>query len=230
MLPENTRHPCRSHRGSAADVRRIAFSSLLGAALAVALVGCGALPASGPTPTPSVTLTPSLVPGDTGGGAGGGGGGTGGGGTGGGGGGGSTGGGGTGQETINVPDVVGMTVDEARKTLEDAGFEVVVGPTVDSTAATEIVVLQSPSAGKVAPGTAVTIRPSKSSTDLGPSPDPDPSQSPDPSQGPGPGNGPGNIDNGPGTHSTQPPLRSDELRKDDIFPPVCRVKPTLPGC
>ncbi|MFS6529870.1 transglycosylase domain-containing protein [Microbacterium aurugineum] len=58
-----------------------------------------------------------------------------------------------------VPNVVGMTMDEARSTLESRGFSVTDGPAVDSDQPTNIVVAQDPS-GQAAGGTTVTISPS----------------------------------------------------------------------
>ncbi|MVQ40908.1 PASTA domain-containing protein [Microbacterium sp. MAH-37] len=60
----------------------------------------------------------------------------------------------------DLPNVVGMTVDAATKTLEDAGFQVSVGEAVDSDQAAGIVAAQAPGAGQVAAGTTVTISPS----------------------------------------------------------------------
>jgi membrane peptidoglycan carboxypeptidase len=60
----------------------------------------------------------------------------------------------------DLPNVVGLTVGEATKVLQDAGFEVVVGSAVDAAEARDIVVSQDPPAGKTAGGTAITIRPS----------------------------------------------------------------------
>ncbi|MEF2255476.1 transglycosylase domain-containing protein [Microbacterium schleiferi] len=60
----------------------------------------------------------------------------------------------------DLPNVVGQSVEAATKTLEDAGFEVVVGDPVDSTEGSGIVAQQDPGAGKVAGGTVVTLRPS----------------------------------------------------------------------
>ncbi|GAA1699047.1 transglycosylase domain-containing protein [Microbacterium sediminicola] len=59
-----------------------------------------------------------------------------------------------------LPNVVGMSVEEATSTLEDAGFAVVVGDAVTSTEGAGIVAEQDPGAGDVAGGTTVTIRPS----------------------------------------------------------------------
>lgn len=58
---------------------------------------------------------------------------------------------------VNLPNVVGMTLDQARQTLTNAGFQVTVGDPVDSDAATDIVAAQNPGAGSVASGTSVTI-------------------------------------------------------------------------
>ena len=55
---------------------------------------------------------------------------------------------------------IGMSVDQATATLEQAGFDVSVGEAVDSAEAAGIVAAQSPGAGKVSGGTQVTIIPS----------------------------------------------------------------------
>ncbi|MFE6997446.1 transglycosylase domain-containing protein [Microbacterium sp. NPDC057659] len=60
----------------------------------------------------------------------------------------------------DLPSVVGMPVDTAKKTLEDAGFRVSVGPAVDSDQPAGVVATQAPGAGQVAAGTTVTISPS----------------------------------------------------------------------
>lgn len=60
----------------------------------------------------------------------------------------------------DLPDVVGKSMDEARRILQEAGFEVVDGTAVDSDMAAGLVAAQSPGAGKVAGGTPVTISPS----------------------------------------------------------------------
>ncbi|MGM1018136.1 MAG: transglycosylase domain-containing protein [Actinomycetota bacterium] len=60
----------------------------------------------------------------------------------------------------NLPSVVGMSVDEATTTLENAGFRVAVGSAVDSSEAEGSIAEQSPGAGQVAGGTTVTISPS----------------------------------------------------------------------
>jgi membrane peptidoglycan carboxypeptidase len=64
------------------------------------------------------------------------------------------------QVLTDLPDVVGMGTDEAKKRLEDAGFEVIVGAAVDSSEGSGIIAAQNPSAGKVAGGTPITISPS----------------------------------------------------------------------
>ncbi len=60
----------------------------------------------------------------------------------------------------DLPNVVGMTIDQATQTLQDAGFDVSVGPEVDSSEGAGLVGAQNPGAGKVAGGTTVTINPS----------------------------------------------------------------------
>ena len=60
----------------------------------------------------------------------------------------------------DLPNVVGQSVEAATKTLEDAGFEVIVGDAVNSTEGAGIVAQQDPGGGKVAGGTVVTIYPS----------------------------------------------------------------------
>jgi membrane peptidoglycan carboxypeptidase len=64
------------------------------------------------------------------------------------------------QVLTDLPNVVGKSMDEARNILQSAGFEVVEGTAVDSDMAQGLVAAQSPGAGKVAGGTAVTISPS----------------------------------------------------------------------
>ena len=54
----------------------------------------------------------------------------------------------------------GMTVDEARQSLGNAGFEVIVGDPVDSAESEGVVAAQNPGAGRVAGGTTITISPS----------------------------------------------------------------------
>ena len=60
----------------------------------------------------------------------------------------------------DLPNVIGMSVDQATATLEQAGFDVSVGEAVDSAEAAGIVAAQSPGAGRVSGGTQVTINPS----------------------------------------------------------------------
>ena len=60
----------------------------------------------------------------------------------------------------DLPNVVGMSVDQATATLQQAGFSVTVGDEVDSSEAAGTIAEQSPGAGRVAGGTNVTIRPS----------------------------------------------------------------------
>lgn len=64
------------------------------------------------------------------------------------------------QIQIDLPNVVGQSVDQATQTLEAAGFTVNVGDPVDGTQAPGIVERQDPGAGRVSGGTTVTIFPS----------------------------------------------------------------------
>ncbi len=64
------------------------------------------------------------------------------------------------QVLVELPSVVGKGIDDARQTLVNAGFEVVVGDPVDSAEAEGIIAAQNPAAGRVAGGTTVTINPS----------------------------------------------------------------------
>lgn len=59
----------------------------------------------------------------------------------------------------DVPNVIGQTIDQARATLEGAGWEVIIGDPVNSDQPTNIVVGQSPT-GQAAGGTPITISPS----------------------------------------------------------------------
>lgn len=59
-----------------------------------------------------------------------------------------------------LPNVVGLSVEEAQSRLQQAGFEVIVGEAVDSAEAAGIVAAQNPGAGQVAGGTPITINPS----------------------------------------------------------------------
>jgi len=61
---------------------------------------------------------------------------------------------------VTLPSVIGMTVDEATKTLRDEGFSVTVADPIDATETAGTIVEQSPGAGRVAGGTNVTITPS----------------------------------------------------------------------
>ena len=60
----------------------------------------------------------------------------------------------------DLPSVVGQTIEQATKTLTDAGFTVEVGGPVDSSQPAGVVGAQNPGAGKVAGGSTVTINPS----------------------------------------------------------------------
>lgn len=60
----------------------------------------------------------------------------------------------------DLPPVIGLTIEEATKTLEEAGFTVAVGAPVDSDLGAGLVAAQDPAAGKVAGGSTVTISPS----------------------------------------------------------------------
>ncbi|GAA1938721.1 transglycosylase domain-containing protein [Microbacterium aoyamense] len=64
------------------------------------------------------------------------------------------------QVLADLPNVVGMPVDQAQKTLEEAGFQVTVGAPVDSTEGAGIVAAQDPGAGKAPGGSMITISPS----------------------------------------------------------------------
>ncbi len=64
------------------------------------------------------------------------------------------------QIQIDLPNVVGQTIDQATATLEAAGFTVNVGDAVDGTQSPGIVERQDPGAGRVSGGTTVTIFPS----------------------------------------------------------------------
>ncbi|GAA5147829.1 transglycosylase domain-containing protein [Microbacterium pseudoresistens] len=61
---------------------------------------------------------------------------------------------------IDLPNVVGMTQDQAIATLDDAGFGVTVGAPVDSDMGAGLIAAQDPGAGQVSSGTTVTIWPS----------------------------------------------------------------------
>ncbi|MBD8023419.1 transglycosylase domain-containing protein [Microbacterium gallinarum] len=59
-----------------------------------------------------------------------------------------------------LPDVVGMSVDEAKATLQNRGFPVNVGAPVDSDRPAGVIAAQNPGPGRVAGGSTVTISPS----------------------------------------------------------------------
>jgi len=61
---------------------------------------------------------------------------------------------------VDLPDVVGMSVEDATATLGGAGFPVNVGSPVDSDLDKGVIATQDPGAGQVASGTGVTISPS----------------------------------------------------------------------
>lgn len=60
----------------------------------------------------------------------------------------------------DLPNVVGQSIDEAQRTLQNAGFSVNVGEPVDSSRPEGVVAEQNPGAGRVAGGATVTIHPS----------------------------------------------------------------------
>ncbi|HWI32278.1 MAG TPA: transglycosylase domain-containing protein, partial [Microbacterium sp.] len=64
------------------------------------------------------------------------------------------------QVLTDLPNVVGMPTDQAKQTLEAAGFTVVVGDAIDAADAAGIIARQDPAAGKVAGGATITINPS----------------------------------------------------------------------
>ena len=61
---------------------------------------------------------------------------------------------------VELPNVIGMPVDQARSTLEAAGFGVIVGDPVDSDRPECVVAAQAPGAGSAPAGSAVRIDPS----------------------------------------------------------------------
>lgn len=61
------------------------------------------------------------------------------------------------QVQVDLPSVLGMSVDQATQVLQEAGFEVTVGEPVDSGEAEGIVVAQNPGAGKVSSASTITI-------------------------------------------------------------------------
>ena len=64
------------------------------------------------------------------------------------------------QVYIDLPSVIGLSVDEATKLLRREGFSVTVGDPVDAIEAEGTIVEQNPGAGRVVGGTTVTIYPS----------------------------------------------------------------------
>ena len=64
------------------------------------------------------------------------------------------------QVLIDLPSVVGQSVDQARATLQAAGFSVNVGDAVDGSESAGTIVRQDPGAGRVSGATVVTIYPS----------------------------------------------------------------------
>ncbi|MGM7668468.1 transglycosylase domain-containing protein [Microbacterium sp. A93] len=60
----------------------------------------------------------------------------------------------------DLPGVVGQTIEDATRTLEDAGFSVDVGDAIDSDIAEGLVAAQDPGAGQAPGGTTVTLSPS----------------------------------------------------------------------
>lgn len=64
------------------------------------------------------------------------------------------------QVYVDLPSVIGMSVDEATRTLRSEGFSVTVGDAVDATEGAGTIVEQTPGAGRVVGGTSVTIYPS----------------------------------------------------------------------
>ncbi|WP_336628813.1 MULTISPECIES: transglycosylase domain-containing protein [unclassified Microbacterium] len=64
------------------------------------------------------------------------------------------------QSYTNLPSVIGMTVDQATQTLEDAGFSVSVGAAVQSNLPADQVAQQDPGPGQVVTGSTITISPS----------------------------------------------------------------------
>ncbi len=64
------------------------------------------------------------------------------------------------QVLTDLPNVVGMSVDDGRRALEAAGFSVIVGEPVDSTVAVGTIAEQNPGGGRAPGGITVTIAPS----------------------------------------------------------------------
>src|SRR5690606_35667504 len=63
------------------------------------------------------------------------------------------------QVYVDLPSVIGMSVDEATRTLRSEGFSVTVGDAVDATEGAGTIVEQPPGAGRVVGGTSVTSYP-----------------------------------------------------------------------
>jgi membrane peptidoglycan carboxypeptidase len=100
---------------------------------------------------------------------------------------------------VTLPDVTGMSVEDAQAKLEDAGFSVRVGDAADSEVAAGLVASQEPGAGRVAAGATVTLHPSTGTSPSSPG-DGDGNGNGDGNDG---GNGTGNG-NGNGTGGTNP--------------------------
>jgi len=64
------------------------------------------------------------------------------------------------QSYSNLPNVVGMTVDQATQAIEGAGFSVSVGAAVQSNLPTNQVAQQDPGPGQIVSGSTITISPS----------------------------------------------------------------------
>jgi hypothetical protein len=64
------------------------------------------------------------------------------------------------QVMVDLPNVVGQSIEQAQQTLQAAGFSSEVGEAVDSDQPAGVVGQQDPGAGRVSSGTTVTLRPS----------------------------------------------------------------------
>ncbi|MGB3732074.1 transglycosylase domain-containing protein [Microbacterium sp.] len=64
------------------------------------------------------------------------------------------------QVMVDLPSVVGMSIEQATQVLDDAGFSVQVGDPVDSTVGPGLVAAQTPGAGSVPSGSTITLSPS----------------------------------------------------------------------
>lgn len=60
----------------------------------------------------------------------------------------------------DLPSVIGMSIDQATRTLQGAGFSVSVGDAVDGVEGAGTVIQQNPGAGRAAAGSTITINPS----------------------------------------------------------------------